>query len=101
MNIIKNNQVIFILFLVIGFSYQFDTEKIVTVISLFIIILLILFKNIQHSNNEVSFYFINNIGKIPKILISLLLNNKWRGFMAKLSAIQKLIVYKYNNTIII
>lgn len=71
MNIIKNNQVIFILFLVIGFSYQFDTEKIVTVISLFIIILLILFKSIQHSNSEVSFYFINNIGKIPKILISL------------------------------
>ena len=71
MNIIKNNQVIFILFLVTGFSYQFNTEKIVTVISLFIIFLLILFKNFQYTNGEFNFQFINNIGKIKKISISL------------------------------
>jgi hypothetical protein len=69
-NIIKNNQVIFILFFVIGFSYQFDTEKIVTIISLLIICLLILFKNFQYSNSEFGLQFIHNIGRIPKILIS-------------------------------
>ena len=72
MNVIKNNQVIFIILSVIGFSYILNIEKIVTVISIIIIGLLIIFKDFQHPNKELNLRFIYNIGKNTQIVISLL-----------------------------
>ncbi len=72
MNVIKNNQVFFILFSVIGFSYLLNIEKIVTAVSVFIICLLTLFKNFKYSDKEFNIKFINNIGRKTQIATSIL-----------------------------
>ena len=72
MNVIKNNQVFFILCSVIGFSYLLNIEKIVTAVSVFIICLLTLFKNFKYSDKEFNIKFINNIGRKTQIATSIL-----------------------------
>ena len=72
MNVIKNNQVFFILCSVIGFSYLLNIEKIVTAVSLFIICQLTLFKNFKYSHKEFNIEFLNNIGRKTQIATSIL-----------------------------
>jgi len=71
-NVIKNNQVFFILCSVIGFSYLLNIEKIVTAVSLFIICQLTLFKNFKYSHKEFNIEFLNNIGRKTQIATSIL-----------------------------